>query len=158
MSSAATAATAHHEAGHAVAAFALRIPVKRVSIMPDASRDAAGHVYLGKSRSVDAMHRQGIVALAGEAAQRRYNPRSVRYHHGGGDRQAVAEYALERTGSGEQATLLARLWELQARDLVEKRWGTIQRVATALLARQTLNAEQVRMLAFRVRIVDEMAP
>jgi len=57
MSSAATAATAHHEAGHAVAAFALRIAVKRVSIMPDTSRDAAGHVYRGRCRSVDAMHR-----------------------------------------------------------------------------------------------------
>lgn len=149
-------ATAHHEAGHAVAAFALRIPVKRVSIMPDAKRSSAGCVYIGPSRSVDAMHRQGIVALAGEAAQRRYNPRSVRGHHGGGDRQVVAEYAFERTGSGEQATLLARLWELQARDLVEKRWDTIQRVAAALLKWQTLNAEQVRMLAFRVRIADEV--
>lgn len=150
-----TTATAYHEAGHAVAALALRIPVKRVSIVGDAKRGVAGHVYLGPSRSVDAMHKQGIVALAGEAAQRRYNPRSVRAHHGGGDRQAVAEYALERTGSGEQATLLARLWELQARDLVEKRWDTIQRVAIALLEWQTLDAERVRTLAFRAHVAND---
>ena len=150
FSPAALAATAHHEAGHTVAAFVLDIPVKRVSIVPDAKRGVAGHVYLGSCRSVDAMHRQGIVALAGEAAQRRYNPRSVRHHHGGGDRQAVAKHALERTGSEEQATLLARLWELQARDLVERRWEAIQRVAAALLKQQTLDAAQVRMILFRI--------
>lgn len=150
-------ANAYHEAGHAVAAFALGIPVKHVSIMPDPKRGSAGHVRLGKCRSVDAMHKQGIVALAGEAAQRRYNPRSVRRHHGGGDRQAVADYAFERTGSGEQATLLARLWGLQARDLVEKRWGAIHLIATALLRQSTLNAAQVRMVLFRIPTAEDKA-
>jgi hypothetical protein len=71
-------ATTYHEAGHVVAAFAYGIPVKHVFIMPDAEQGAAGHVRLGRCRSVDAMHKQGIVALAGVAAQRRYSPRSIR--------------------------------------------------------------------------------
>lgn len=144
-------ATAYHEAGHAVAAFVLGVPLKSVCIVPDPKAGNAGHVSLGRCRSVDAMHKLGIVAVAGEAAQRRYNPRSVRRHHGGGDRQAVVDFALDRTGgSEEQATLLARLWELQARDLVESRWDAVQLVAKALFKRNTLDAAQIRMILFRI--------
>ena len=157
LSPAAQAAFAHHEAGHAVAALVLHIPVKRISIVPDGRQGVAGHVYLGKCRSVDAMHRQGTVALAGEAAQRRYNPRSVR-RDGGRDRQAVVDFALDQTGgSGEQATLLAQLWELQARNLIESQWDTVQLVAKYLLRQSMLNAAQIRTILFRMPGAEDAA-
>lgn len=142
-------ATAHHEAGHAVAAYFADIPFQHVTIKADA--DAAGHVmFLRPARGIAGMHKRGIVALAGEAAQRRFNPRSVRRLHGTGDRAQVVAFALDRTSSAEQAELLAQLWGIQARELVQFRWPSIQRVASALLARQVLDGEQVRQLIFSV--------
>lgn len=141
------AITAHHEAGHAVAAFFRGVRIKHVTILAD--QGSAGHVrFLGRpGRGVAQMHKRGVVALAGEAAQRRFSPCSVRRHHGAGDRGAVLAFALDCTGSTEQAELLARLWEVQARDLVELRWPSVQRVAAALLERETLDAGEVLRLA-----------
>lgn len=149
-------ANAYHEAGHAVAAFALGIPVKRVSIVPNSKCGSAGHVRLGKCRSVDMMHKQGIVAMAGEAGQRIYGHGWRRYHESS-DRQAVADYALEHTGSEKQATLLVRLWELQARDLVEKQLSSVHLVTNALMKHWALNAAQVRMILFRIPGAEDKA-
>lgn len=141
----ALAATAHHEAGHAVAAVYRGIGIRRVTIA--ARPDSAGHVhYLRPMRGVEQIHKRGMVAMAGEAAQRRFNPRSIRRHHGGSDREQVVAYAVECTGSNEQAELMARLWEVQAREFVLFHWTVIQHVAAELLVRQTLKHEDVRRL------------
>src|SRR5436305_1804383 len=39
--------TAYHEAGHAVAAFALRRAVRRVSVVPDVAADSVGRCAYG---------------------------------------------------------------------------------------------------------------
>jgi len=89
------------------------------------------------------MHKQGMVTMAGDAAQRRFDPRSVRRHHGAGDREAVIDYALRCSGSSEQAELLIQLWAVQARELVQLRWPAVQHVAEALLTRGTLERDEV---------------
>ncbi len=91
-------------------------------------------------------HVLGMIALAGEAAQRRFNARTVRRHHGGGDREAVLAYALDWSGSAAQAKALVNLWQIQAKEVVEHRWPAIQRVAAALLERETLTEAEVRGL------------
>jgi len=141
----ALAATAHHEAGHAVAAVVRKVPIQHVTI--EADGDAAGHVaYLRPTDGVEETHARGMIALAGEAAQRRFNPRSVRRHHGGSDREAVLAYAWENSGSQRQAQALVNLWQVQAEDLVELRWPVIARVAAALLERRTLSYDDVQGL------------
>jgi ATP-dependent Zn protease len=148
MNSAATAATAHHEAGHAVAAIVRGVRVKHATIAPSGNR--AGHIrLLGRvPTQTGAMHDRGMIALAGEAAQRRFSPRSVRRHHGGSDREAVRRFALDASGSAKVAQCLVDLWQAQADDLVQARWATIQRIAAALLERQTIDGAELRRLVF----------
>lgn len=147
MKASVLSATAHHEAGHAVAAVLKKVPFKQVSVIEQA--DAAGHIaFLRPARSLVAMHARGMVAMAGEAAQRRYNPRSVRRHHGGSDRDHVLAYAMECSGSADEATLLAQLWVVQARNLVESRWATIARVAAELLNQSALTQDAVAHLVW----------
>lgn len=142
------AATAHHEAGHAVAAVLKNVGFHQVSIVSEAG--SAGHVkFLRPARKLEDVHKRGMIALAAEAAQRRFNPRSARRYHGSGDREAVVIYATDVTGSARQAQALLRLWEIQAQEFAEARWFQIQRVAGALLEHQTLLAAQARQLVFQ---------
>ncbi len=140
LSHAARAATAHHEAGHAVAAIMKGVPFKAVTIK--ATGHAAGHLAIKFGRGVEQMHKRGIVALAGEAAQRQFSPRSVRDHHGGSDREQVRLAAMDCTGSSEQAELLVRLWTVQARDLVLLRWPAVSQIAAALIEIGSLDRDQ----------------
>ncbi len=149
--SAALVATAHHEAGHVIAAITQGIHFAHVTIRP--SGDAAGHVrYLAHARSIGQVHKRGIVALAGEAAQRRHNPRSIRGHHGWGDRRAVVSYALDCTGSSRQAEAMAKLWTIQAEELIEHRWAMVSRIANLLLERQKMSESECREAVFPQRI------
>lgn len=151
MRNSALAATAHHEAGHAVAAIVRGIPVRHATIV--AGEDNAGHVRLLARipKTMKAMHIHGMVALAGEAAQRRFNPRSVRRHQGGSDREAVLGFALRASGSERQAQCLVSLWQAQADDLVQLRWAAIQHVAVALLERKTIDGTAVHQLIIDAR-------
>ena len=143
--SAALAATAHHEAGHVVAAILKGLVVEHVTI--DADAGVAGYVqYLQPAEEDEQTHERGVVALAGEAAQRRFNPRSIRRHHGGGDREQVLSYAVNYAGSVKQAEALVRYWEVRASELVERYWAQIQRVAAELLKHRTLTRQDVQRM------------
>ncbi len=137
-------ATAYHEAGHAVAAFFARVPFKHVTIKPDG--DMNGHVRYVRPRRLTwaGQHARGMVALAGETAQCRFEPRSARGHHGASDRATVAMLALDVGGGPAVVNALIGLWQAQADELVEGRWDCIERVAATLLERETLTAAEVR--------------
>jgi hypothetical protein len=84
-----------------------------------------------------------IVALAGPAAQRRYNPRSLRSWHASSDHDWAAELALRLNNSSEAANAYLRWLEIRAADLVSVSWPLIDVVATALLDRGMLHASEV---------------
>jgi hypothetical protein len=97
-------------------------------------------------------------SLAGEAAQRRYNPRSVRVDHGGMDQEAVLAFAMQCASSVRVTQALVDLWIIQADELVEMRWPEIARVAAALLDQETLTAADVRGLVFSRAITGSASP
>lgn len=97
-------ATVDHEAGHAVVAWRVGIALRRngVTIVPEQAAGIAGccfHVVtVRKDIEVDRSDRNRLrverrvqVLLAGEIAQRRYNPRSVRTYHARSDLHSAVD-------------------------------------------------------------------
>ena len=137
------AVIAHHEAGHAVAAFFLRDKFKHVTIVP--KDESAGHLLpLRPVRSMEKTHARAIVGLAGIIAQRRYNGRCVREYHSAPDRKMVSSYAFDLAGSQAVAQALLNLWYAQANELIKNRWNAVEDVASALLRDKTLSSDDVR--------------
>jgi hypothetical protein len=94
--------TAYHEAGHAIIAWQFGIHLHHVTIEPDKDSHGklignlvAGIVKLDVGLIPPRVQRRvenyAVQALAGLAAQRRYNPRSLRSHHGYSDRGNVID-------------------------------------------------------------------
>jgi hypothetical protein len=91
------AATAYHEAGHAVAAYFLHVPFRKAgaTIMPAGNAGCvyAGHIFQQGHRpdenSSDAVRlrceSEAMVFLAGTEAQRKFHKLSIRNHHGESD-------------------------------------------------------------------------
>jgi hypothetical protein len=170
-----TKETAYHEAGHAVVARVLNIPVDLATIHPDEFSN--GHVAHGASwpdnetaaedreeewlRRMETAENSAKLALAGPLAHMKYRPTLNGEHFADyGDLLDVHEYL--RLASGFTFEVLvpgkplqqdnreaSRLWErLQAdtADLVESYWPSIGRVAEALLIHGELGQEQIDAL------------
>jgi hypothetical protein len=149
---------AYHEAGHAVIDRKLGFQVKRVTIISDSKTGAAGQVdnrYLCLSRvqfdnpygSIRTRcHNWIIGAFAGEEAQRRYDPRSMRSHHIAHDRKAIGEILWRLHGENSEVIKHAYSYlQAEARNLVANPiiWRKIEDLAKALLERKTLSGEEV---------------
>ncbi len=153
-------ATAYHEAGHVVIATYLSMPVHTATIVPDKKGRTHGHVqhdlplrrtskeevYELTLKARDRMERQIVVSLAGAAAQRRYSRRSYRRGHSGSDDETAVGLALRIAGVEDGATLLLKYLGWRAEQMVRNHWRDVERVALALLEKQTLNASDIRAL------------
>lgn len=160
---------AFHEAGHAVAAFAQDIRLRTVTIEPgDGARGFVEHDRLlarfrGRELTLlwkDRLMKSARVSLAGEIAQRRAFPRSIRSWHGSADHNAAIECVLSYTdGGGEDVRLLRahfRVLQLETEQLLDGagRWRAVEGLADALNRRTTLvgaEAEAVIRAALRQR-------
>jgi hypothetical protein len=152
--------TAHHEAGHAVAAWWLGQLKKRdlVTIMPDRRTGSLGHLR-NPPRFISEMETSGgnsgrailqaekfvVGCLAGNAASCRHRKMKKRRYLAGGrsDReQAIA--ILSHIAGGEELTTYFHLLQLRAENLVARFWPEVESVAKRLLSEKTLTSEQIR--------------
>ncbi len=146
------AATAYHEAGHAVAARWQNVKFKEVSILP--RNDTSGHVtptspprwFEPDVRSDERSHRrveaQARVMLAGVAAEARFKGRHD--WRGASSDLGQAVFLLHYIcGSNGELEAYVKLIRIQARGLVEAHWNEVQAVAQALLDRERLTAAEV---------------
>jgi len=143
--------TAYHEAGHAVAAFALKVPVRQATIVPDG--DILGHVRHSKlggaGRNPRRAERRVIIALAGDIAERHHNP-----HRRRGDARDLGKAIdiidrLARSDDHLKKWFHRKKWlaelEKEAADLIlsDRWWPTVEAVAKALVQRRTLTGKEV---------------
>ena len=144
---------AYHEAGHAVVTHLLCIRVKRITIVSDPVRGNAGHVLHGKvihgrapecddtPRTPRRIENYVRIALAGHVAQKIHAPMS--YFGAVEDHRDAFIWALTVKHECDDA---ARAWfkwlELDVTSLLKSRWELVEAVATELLKRETLNADE----------------
>jgi hypothetical protein len=94
------------------------------------------------------MERSVAVALAGLEAQRRFNPRSVRRHHGAHDWERATDLVSHFVSSTEETEAYLRLLQLRVRTQlkVPAIWRTVEVVARALLSEPTLSGRRLKEL------------
>jgi hypothetical protein len=153
----------HHQAGHAVADSKLGFKIKQVTIVPcDESKGTATSTGLRvlrllrrleyeritarKGKLISNGHDLIITLLAGEEAQRRFDPRSIRRHMSVGDYQSAKEVLMRLHQDAEKECFYAfKYLRARARNFISdpKNWRLIEDLAKALLERQTLTGEEV---------------
>ena len=151
------AATAHHEAGHAVANWKLGFKIRKVTIVPSdgplGTTTTKGLALraseYGKltGRRIGYYHDMIVSQLAGEEAQRRFDPRSIRRDHTARDYRSEKELLKRLHGDAEKECFHAfRYLRERARNFVNHpiNWRLIEDLARALLERRTLTGEEVK--------------
>lgn len=153
-------ATAYHEAGHAVVAYDQRIKVTTATIVPDSVNGTDGLVTHDPIRLEslkldidhipprvrDQMERQARIYFAGEIAQRKFNPRSLRFHHSHDDRRSAMNLISRLTSSDRELGAWLKLLRIQTEEIVyqDYRWAQVEAVANALMRRGTLAGGVIR--------------
>lgn len=148
MNDGSTAATAYHEAGHAVVALALGRPVHRVSILPD--RERLGVCFFGKPifrPTEDWLEREMLIALAGMAAEARFTGADA-WAGAAKDEQYAASLARERTGNARQAERLLRRALAKVEHLLARtaHWLAVERIARELIQAGAISGRAARHL------------
>jgi hypothetical protein len=150
---------AYHEAGHTVAAWCLRLRVRRATIVSD--EDLGGHVEIEREKPSTCAaiargerwhpsrlraERRVMFLQAGEVAQLRYNLRSVSHYHYLLDLHdcidLLTRYAIHDVNPDTKPHYdLLYKW---TGSLIEQHWHLVEAVAKALLERRELSGTQVR--------------
>ncbi|TIL93057.1 MAG: hypothetical protein E5Y73_14810 [Mesorhizobium sp.] len=144
-------ATACHEAAHAIVAIRLGAAINEVTIRPSLARGGAdGYCQVSK---MTAPYAFAVIAAAGEHASRQFVGFDEAMRGGLVDRYdietAISKYFYEQFGSAPtrrdmvdaNIRVVAR-----AKALVEDNWPLIERVATELLARETITGDDIRKI------------
>jgi len=127
--------TAHHEAGHAVAAIELDHIVEFATIIPKGNRLGTVHHYFA-----DDPAKNVIFSLAGPIAERKFTGKACQGNEGDEEAIAKALGMLERP---------RRYYRQKATQLVAGNWPAIVAVAEELLRVGTMNHQQLASVMSR---------
>jgi len=160
---------AYHEAGHAVMAWDQGLAQHRATII--ASKGSAGYVehswgvsplfletgYGQRLRT--AVERNVRVGLAGELAQRRFEPKSIQRFHAAADRATANDLLIAL--HGHDNALLAAHWkllELETDAILRRFWRCVESVAALLVEQGTASGKAVREVIYTANRVPAYAP
>ncbi len=150
--------TAYHEAGHAVAAFALSKRFKKVSIIPSPTEDSLGRLlgcdwdsklnpeFDEGARLRHLVEAQIIIFLAGPVAEAKL---TGRYNHVGAskDYHGAVFYASYVTGSSEETSAYINwLLERTKNILSTYHWDAVELLADELIKRREISYTATRKI------------
>lgn len=138
--------------------LAIAIGKRGVSIVPDQGHTGFAHLLKGFTGCPEftvtgstrlKIENRAIVLLAGEAAQRKHRPSSIRSHHGSSDRRHVIDLLTYVTGSDRELRAYVAWLSIRSEQLVAlpAHWAMIVAVAHALLGRDSLSSSEVIRIA-----------
>jgi hypothetical protein len=139
--------TAYHEAGHAVAAVRLGIRIASVTI--DSGEDYSGRLHTLNGMDGASEHAGAVMLMSGEAAQNIFAPRSCSFVNGLSEKDHyLLMHWLRQNGHPgfEDHGRLEQKYKRAARAFVREHWPSVDRVALALLERQTLRGPDVHQI------------
>jgi hypothetical protein len=153
-------ATAYHEAGHMVAAWRMRVKIRKATIVPAEDYEGCVHhesplrgIKLdvdGSDRAEIKANKMVLICLAGAAAQRHYNPESlddsVRRWHGKSDFDIALDLAMRLACDNKVADAYLKWMQLRAEALITSNWKFVVAFANRLLERKTLEYSEIGAL------------
>lgn len=154
--------TAHHEAGHAIAAHFQDIRFRHATIKPNESKNSLGHVlFKGLSKSIFTALDYGEISptkrahiekyiicdFAGGIAERKHRGR---YNHIGRtkDMENAMDLALAISGNRQETEAFLNWLHHRAINLIDKYWWAVEDVAQALLASTHLTEAEVKQVIY----------
>ncbi|ESY92316.1 hypothetical protein [Mesorhizobium sp. LNHC229A00] len=148
---------AHHEAGHAVAAFKLGWPIKYLTTIPGHDERGVfdGMVSLARKRhqiedqdlrislARQQMTENLIFTMAGAAAQRKVAPRSKVPDNARWDEEDTRNLLALAATSFKSEIALRRFCAIEARELITRNWLAVEAVAAVAIKERWLNGQRV---------------
>lgn len=157
--------TAHHEAGHAIAAVVLKRGICYVTILEEGGKNN-GHLGRCVIHGLPSLEQflDGTHGLSSKARKRaEYDaaiitaagPAATFQHRGGveqwdpgllADRHEVSRFAARLAPTGDGMSLLLDRWHAEASEIVRDHWTAVCAVAEALHRERVLSGRQVQQL------------
>ena len=153
------ATVAHHEAGHAVAAFHCDIEIKSVTIIPGSGTDGLHQStpYFSDEELENitlpemtgelqlSIENYAFITLTGPWAQKTYNPKGFRKAHLEGDWHSALRLLSRVREDNEALELYVQLIDIDARNFVRDKfnWGVIRHLAGVMLNQPTMTGDEV---------------
>jgi ATP-dependent Zn protease len=143
---------ATHEAGHAIASLEVELPVYVATIIPDRSSPDPAHWSLAhvSSKMMNTRHRafdEMTMLVAGKIAQEKACPGCWLLQNGERSDYEKTRYRVARYYRNDGDFIVHA--EKQAAEITNRRWADVEKLAHALVERQTLTGEQITMLLAR---------
>lgn len=147
-------ATAHHEAGHAIAALHERIPFQFVTVVPTSGTLGRVELFCPPTLVSDVkagnvprkrLESEILVSLCGPEAERRF---IGEHNHQGAnsDLRWSVDLLAMHAGSDDEVRAWIALMQIRAAGFVEGYWEEIASLADALIERKTMKRTHVRKL------------
>jgi len=147
-------ATAYHEAGHAVVAWAEGIRLRSVSIIPTDDTDGrVEHVNQLWGSTIDSnrsdanrlkAERHVRVSLAGQLAQRKFDRRTVRKWHAQRDHESAVNVLGHLVQSNRELEAWLDLLSIQTEQLLKLHWQMVRGLAQELMKRNRMGGKELR--------------
>ena len=147
------ARTAYHESGHAVQIVVEGYAFKEVSIVPRGNLLGEVTGFNGPSKNVPltVMYALGRIEIAGDIAQRMFDPEYVDQQGPESDDHGLAKLAfLVGQNDLEQANAYITRVESETAEAMDKNWDAVTALAEELLKSRTLGYGEAR------EIIDEL--
>jgi hypothetical protein len=143
--------SAYHEAGHAVACFLFRRKFRSITVGPGGGlvlgyrsrlREDPSHAILPFGRVPQIIDGFVMISMAGEIAQRKASPDSLKSWHSQWDRNSQADWVFNIPGWPEYTAYCKARLEATFNDPIT--WAGVKALARALLKRKKLSYSEAR--------------